>query len=105
MSSGSRSGAIAVIGEEFGSDRQLLAALDAIPCPHRPPVGLHRAGADPALQPGPRVLRQRRSQRLIEALAGGAGRQCKHVGLELRGHDWVSYTAAFSANALGVTST
>ena len=71
---------------KLGPNQQPFAATDPIARPHRTAIDTYGAGADPALQPGPGILWQRRSQRLIEAQASRRRRQVELVDLELRGH-------------------
>ena len=79
-------GAHGGVGIEPGLDHDLLAALYAIAGARRLTLEPHHPVPDPTLQARPRVLRQRDSQRLIQAQARRGRRQLEPVGLELRWH-------------------
>jgi len=64
-------------------DMDVLSPEHLVLGPKAPAVNLDSTRLEPALQPGPRVLRQRPGKRLVEAQAGQLGRQSQRVRTEL----------------------
>ncbi len=71
------------VGLEPGVDVHPLAAEHFVLAAQAAPVDLHLAGLDPALQPRPRILRQRPGKRLVEPQPRQLRGQLQLMGAEL----------------------